>query len=103
MLVSNFIIDNATFKLTVSEHGIFVKGDSRATFNGVYCCANTWRHCGEVDEGSNVIRVNKDGVKRELFFSYTGFKNAQGSLPVSNLTVCNLDGSHSPEFPFHVE
>lgn len=100
MLVSNFIIGNATFKLAVNDGAIFVKGEQKATFNGVYCCSNTWRHCGEVDEGANVIRVNKDGNKHKLFFTFTNYKNVAGALPITNLVLCNLDGGHSPEFPF---
>ena len=71
MLVSNFLIKNAAFKLAVNDGTIFVKGEQKATFNGVYCCANTWRHCGLTDEGANIVTVNMDGERFELFFTYT--------------------------------
>lgn len=103
MLVSNFMVENATFKLAVQNDTVFVKGEQKATFNGVYCCSNTWRNCAEVDEGANVIKVVKDGFKFELFFTYTKWRNASNELPITDLVVCPSNGDHSPRYPFHFE
>ncbi|AHI60055.1 TPA: hypothetical protein NNT57_004637 [Salmonella enterica] len=103
MYVSNFLIDGSAFKVAVQNDGVFVKGEQKATFNGIYCCSNTWRHIGEADEGANVIKVVKDGVKHELFFSYTHYRNGRDQLPVSELTLVNLNGGFSPQFPFNYE
>lgn len=103
MFVAAFLLGGLAYKLAVQNDGIFIKGEQRATFNGIYCCTNTWRHCGTADEGANVVKVVKDGVDYELFFTYTFHRNATNELPISDLTLVYLDGSHSPTYPFNYE
>ena len=103
MYVSNFLLDGSAFKIAVQNHGVFVKGEQKATFNGVYSCSNTWRHIGDVAEGANVIKVINNGKECELFFSFTHWKNGRDQPPISELTVVDLSGGHSPHYPFNYE